>query len=137
MTIFKAQALIRGLQQNLMASIAGLTVAQQTDANGYPVIYISANGENQFIDISDEPTDRINSLGLPQFPYTPELVQILRSTTITDKNSRAQAEAYSFQLGCKVEIWEIAVLPASFTTSGATLVATLVPDPYNKLTNQI
>lgn len=138
MTLFKAQALMRNLKQELLEVLAGVAFTDSTDSNGMPILKLVASSETIFVKIEvDDPNDgRVNSVGVAQTRYSPHKSTLLQSSTATSKLVRYVTEAKVIQQGTKVLMYEIASLPSNYDLSGATLIATIWPDSINKLTNQ-
>ena len=135
MSEFKAQAHMRELKQRLGLAIAGAVFTDALDASGQPELKLVANAETIFIKISMlDNAGRVDGLGLPQRVYSPHKVQLLQDDTAADKAVRAKALAACAKLGMKLELWEKAVLPASFDLSGATQVAEIRSDEIHALT---
>lgn len=137
MSEFKAQAHARELKQRLSLSVSGLTISEDVDANGFPILKFVKGSETIFVKISTlaMPSGRVDGLGLPQRAYSPHQVQMLQDEdTISDKELRAKALAACAKLGMKLELWEKATLPSSFDLTGATLAASIPSDEIHPLT---
>lgn len=142
-TCFKAQAMARRLKQQLGISLAGVSVAEAYDADGYPILTVSKGAESLYVFIMNRGNaGRVDALGLPQRAYSPHKVVILRedytdATTLpTEIAMREKVTAESVKLGAKVEIWEREdVTTAGAVLTGATMVAEIDADPIHKLTN--
>lgn len=138
MTMFKAQALMRNLKQELSEILSGVAYTDSTDSNGMPILKLVASSETIFVKIEvDDPNDgRVNSVGVAQQRYSPHKATILQDSTATSKAVRYSVEAKVIQLGTKVLMYEVNPLPSSYDISGASLITTLWPDSINKLTDQ-
>ena len=138
MSLFKAQAMMRNLKQELSLAIAGASFVDSQDSNGMPITQISAGGESIFINIAvEDPNDGLqNAVGSAQPRYSPHQATILQDSTPTSLNVRYMVQAKVNALGAKTQVWEIHPLPGSYSLSGATLISTIYPDTINPLTNQ-
>lgn len=137
MTAFKAQASMREYKQQLKLSVA-VAFVDSIDANQYPSVRMT--GPSSEIIWAHIETfgnaDRVNSVGLAQPSYSPHKIQLLLDAdTINNLAFRYRAIAEAARLGMKTEIYQINSLPSVWDLTGATLVATINPDPINKLTN--
>ena len=140
MTAFKAQAMAQRLKQQLPQVVAGVTVVQSLDVNGFPTLACTVSAETVFVKITDQGNaGRVDGIGMPQRAYSPHKVQILRenigtSVEPTQWPLREAVVAESVKLGSLVEIWEMED-PTVFDLTTATLLVSLPQDPINKLTN--
>ena len=113
MAYAKAQAMARDLVTRLQISIAGITVAQFLDADGFPTIRVLKSTEvvgiakiEMFGNYS-----RIDSLGLNQRAYSPHIIKLAQedvagSTVPTAFAERAQMLAELVRCGCGITILE-------------------------------
>lgn len=139
MTAFKAQAHMRTLQEHLSEQIASITYTNSFDADFNPIALIAASGESIWVNIAtDTSQPRVDALGLTQRAYSPHIATILQvpAANATNFGVRAQVLAQTMFLGLKTLLYEVNPLPASYTLTGAALVATIYPDGLNKLTDQ-
>lgn len=139
MTAFKAQGHMRKFKETLTALLSGVTYVDSFDASFNPITLLTSAGESIYVAIAPvSNAGRVDSLGLSQTSYSPHQVTILQvpSANGTDFNTRYQTLACATAIGAKSLIYEINPLPGSYTLSGAALVSTIYPDPFNKLTNQ-
>ncbi len=135
MSEFKAQAHMRELKQRLQLAIAGAVLTDSLDAQGLPALKIEKGGETIHVKISTEGNaGRVDGLGLAQRSYSPHKAQLLQDDTAADKDARAKTLAACAKLGMKLEIYEIASVPASFDLTGATLVSAIASDEIHPLT---
>lgn len=141
MTAFKAQAHMRTLEEHLKEQIAGLTYTTTYDSNFNPTdLFVNgAATESIYVNIAtDTAQPRVNSLGLTQTAYSPHIATVLQvpAADAADFGMRAILLAAVAFLGTKTYLYEVNPLPASYTLTGATLVATIYPDAINKLTDE-
>ena len=136
MSAFKAQAMARNFTQRLKAQAASVTISQTLDANSMPIMAISKGGETIFvkIEVDANASGGVNAVNAPQERYSPHAVSLLRDSTATDIDLREKASIEAAKLGCKVNLYEVNPLPGSYDLAGATLVAAIPSDPYNKST---
>ena len=141
-TCFKAQAMARRFKQQMEISIAGMSIAESFDADGYPVLTVSGGTDTLYVFVQNRGNaGRVDALGLPQRAYSPHKVVILRediaSTEVpVDLALREKVTAEAVKLGAKVEIWEredVTTLGAVMT--GAAMLVEIDPDPVHRLTN--
>jgi hypothetical protein len=136
MSSFKAAAHVRELKQRLSLSLAGAVMSDALDANGNPSLKIVLSGETQFVHVEAlDNAGRVDALGLAQRSYSPHVCQILRDTVAADAAARDKVLAACTKLGMKLEIWEIAAVPASFTLAGAAKAYEISADEINPLTS--
>jgi hypothetical protein len=132
---FKAQAHSRELKQRLSLSLSGATFSEALDAAGLPQLKIVKGSETMHVAIIlDSNAGRVDGLGLPQRVYSPHICQMLQDDAASDLEMRAKVLAACAKLGMKLEVWEIATVPASFDLTGATKTATIASDEINPLT---
>jgi hypothetical protein len=137
MSAFKAQAMARNLTQRLKAQVAPtLTITQTLDANNMPILKIEKGAEKIFvkIEVEQNPSGGVNAVGIAQESYSPHAVTILRDSTASDADLREKTSSEAIKLGTKVDIYQVDPMPASYDLTGASKVASLPSDPYNKLT---
>lgn len=137
MAFAKAQAMSRNFSDRLQASISGVTYAQYLDAASMPETLYTKGSENIWVKMETEPDAAapVDALGLTQRLYSPHRVTLLQDgDTVSDKELRAKVLDLAGKQGCKVLLYEINTLPATYTLAGATLVATIPSDPWNPLT---
>lgn len=136
MANFKAQAHMRELKQRLSLSIAAASFQDAIDANGNPSMKVVSGAESIWIHIEDVGNaGRVDGLGLAQRAYSPHKVQLLRASAASDMAAREKCVAACAKLGMKMEIWEEAVVPASFDLSAATKIVEIRSDEINPLTS--
>lgn len=152
MTAFKAQAMIRDLQERLQGLLpAAATYATAYDSNFNPTIAITNAGETVYINIQPIANQgRVDSVGNSQQSYSPHVVTLLELTTVTDLNTRNIALNAATWLGSQTNVWTNTAFgaPVTFTITppngqptpngtAPVLVSTIYPDPYNAVTNQM
>lgn len=138
MTAFKAQAMARDLQERLQAILAGAAFSTAYDASFNPTLKIVHSSETIFINIAAAGNaGRVNSVGSSQPSYSPHIATVLQDSTPVDLNTRYACLDAAAWLGARLDVYEVHPLPASYDLTGATLVSSIYPDPYNKLTNQM
>lgn len=65
MALFKAQAHARKLKEELKNRLSSLSISETLDAQGFPILKISASSENHFVKIAaDENAGRVDGPGL-------------------------------------------------------------------------
>jgi hypothetical protein len=114
-SLFKAQAHMRDLTQRLQILLPTATITQYLDPQGFPYINVSntvsASTDSEWIYITTEPdpSNHVNSLGLPQTLYSPHECQIYReaqATAPTYQGERNQVLAQASLMGMKVIVQE-------------------------------
>ena len=140
MAAFKAQAMSRRLKQQIPQIVAGTTIVESFDTDGFPILAVTKSAKTVFVKIETKGNGgRVDGLGLAQRAYSPHKVMILREnigTTLepTQWPMREAVLAECIKLGAEVQLWEMEA-PTSFDLTTATLLITLPADPINKLTN--
>jgi hypothetical protein len=141
MSAFKAQALSRSLREALQLSIAGAVFSESADSSAFPILGIAAGGETIFVkfEMLPDPAAHVDGLGMAQRLYSPHICKLLRSdaATLVDAAVRDMVFAEAAKMGTKLEIWEAAAQPTSYTLAGASLVSEISTDKQkaNPLTN--
>lgn len=162
MALFKAQAHMRDLTQRLQMLLPQAVFNSSLDSNGFPILEVINNSENEWIYITTEyaaqsgapvgsdpaggsgptPSNHVNGLNLPQEIYSPHMCQIYREASATppaDQNGRNQIQSQASLMGMKILIWEGAGVKSTTSLSAAqaaatTLVSSVPSDYINPLT---
>lgn len=136
MTAFKAQAHMRQYKQDLKISLVSPTFVDTTDADGFPILKVTASSETFFAKIETlGNAGRVNAVGLPQQAYSPHKCTLLQDSTITSRNVKYRSIARAMLMGMRLDIYEVNPLPSDYDLTGATLVSSIEPDDINKLTD--
>lgn len=121
MSMFKAQAMARDLKMRLELSIAGITVTQYLDANGFPTLKVMKSSDLVgYCKIEDFGNfSRIDGLGLTQRSYSPEIIKVAQedigTTAPTTMAERYPMLAEIVKCGSSVSIYEKEALADSET----------------------
>jgi len=163
MSLFKAQAHERDLQQRLQILLPAATFVYSQDTQGFPILKVTNGGETEWIYITTEyaaqsgapvgsdpaggsgptPSGHVDGLGLPQRVYSPHMCQIYREASATppaDQNGRNQIQSQASLMGMKILIWEGTGVASTTTLAAAQAAATsevsTIPSDYiNPQTN--
>jgi hypothetical protein len=129
MTYFTAQAQMRGLKERLDLTVAGELYKESLDANGFPILEMSKNGEKSFLKIAMiEPSGHVDGFGLVQRQYSPHMATLVKEETASLVEIEASFKflAQAAKLGMKVEIWEGAGAGAAADFDAALALSTKV-----------
>lgn len=153
MAAFKAQAMMRALQENLKLAEPTASFAQSNDSSFFPTMLISVGSAGTYeailikIEMLPDAAQHVDALGSPQRLYNPHRINILRedaggSTAIRQAELRERVTAECIKMGSRVDIWEkdgiaLTTDPSTYSLSGATEVADLSVDlrKANPMTN--
>ena len=111
MGVFTAQATMRGLKERLDLTLAGETYVEALDADGNPILVVTAASEKSFIKISTLPNPgRVDGLGLAQKVYSPHTCTVILEDSATADVAALPARykilAQVLKLGMQVEVQE-------------------------------